>query len=193
MADSNEALSKKFLNYLDNKQYKRLQFEADMIGDIEDQHPLIMFYYASSIYLDETSKDKAQLMSQKLFGKVYQSNKHLQSLYNMIAVSFKTKVFRDVLPLALKAYEKDDKDVILLEGLARIHFSLNNRKESHKYFRKLYSMVPNKKEGRLPFISSLNYTSGIKQEDYLKECLIYADIVEKKLDIKNDKRYFWEN
>ncbi len=190
MADSNEALSKKFLNYLDNKQYKRLQFEADMIGDIEDQHPLIMFYYASSIYLDETSKDKAQLMSQKLFGKVYQSNKHLQSLYNMIAVSFKTKVFRDVLPLALKAYEKDDKDVILLEGLARIHFSLNNRKESHKYFRKLYSMLPNKKEGRLPFISSLNYTSGIKQEDYLKECLIYADIVEKKLDIKNDKFKF---
>ena len=94
------------------------------------------------------------------------------------------------MPLALKAYEKDDNDVILIEGLARIHFSLNNRKESHKYFRKLYSMLPNKKEGRLPFISSLNYTSGITQEDYLKECLIYAGVVEKELDIKNDKFEF---
>ena len=190
MPDLNKDLSKKFLTYLDNKQYKRLQFEADMLGDIEDQHPLIMFYYASSIYLDESSKNEELLISSMLFGKVHQSNKHAQSLYNMIAVSFKTKVFRDVLPLALKAYEEDDKDVILIEGLARIHFALNNRKESHKYFRKLYSMLPNKMEGRLPFISSLNYTSGISQEDYLRECLIYADIVEKKLDIKNDKFIF---
>ena len=68
-----------------------------------------MFYYASSIYLDETSNDNELLMSQQLFGKVYQSNKHTQSLYNMIAVSFKTKVFKNVLPLALKAYEKDIK------------------------------------------------------------------------------------
>tara|TARA_B100000902_G_scaffold349196_1_gene357608 strand:- start:1173 stop:2840 length:1668 start_codon:yes stop_codon:yes gene_type:complete len=187
MSDLNQDLAKKFLNYLDTKQYKRLQFEADMLGNIEDQQPLIVFYYASSIYLDETSNDKELLISQMLFGKVYQSNKkHLQSLYNMIAVSFKTKVFKDVLLLASKDYEKNDKDVILIEGLARIHFALNNRKESHKYFRKLYSILPKKKEGRLPFISSLNYTSGITQEDYLKECLAYTDFVEKKLDIKND-------
>ena len=32
MPDLNKDLSKKFLNYLDNKQYKRLQFEADIIG-----------------------------------------------------------------------------------------------------------------------------------------------------------------
>ena len=50
MSDLNKDLSKKFINYLDRKQYKRLQFEADMLGEIEDQHPLIMFYYASSIY-----------------------------------------------------------------------------------------------------------------------------------------------
>ena len=67
------------------------------------------------------------LLSSLLFGKVYQSNKkHLQSLYNMIAVSFKTKVFKDVLPLALKAYEKDDTDVKIIEGLARINFYLGN-------------------------------------------------------------------
>ncbi len=191
MIDLNQDLAKKFLNYLDKKQYKRLRFEADMLGDIEDQQPVIMFYYASSIYLDDTSKNKELLLSSLLFGKVYRSNKkHLQSLYNMIAVSFKTKVFKDVLPLALKAYEKDDSDVKIIEGLARINFYLGNRQESHKLFRKLYSILPNKKEGRLPFISSLNYTSGISQKDYLAECLAYVDIVEKKLDIENDKFTF---
>ena len=58
MTDLKEDLSKKFLNYLDKKQYKRLQFEAEMLGDIDEQDPLIMFYYASSIYLDEASKDE---------------------------------------------------------------------------------------------------------------------------------------
>ena len=190
MADSNEALSKKFLNYLDNKQYKRLQFEADIIGDIEDQHPLIMFYYASSIYLDETSKDKALLMSQQLFGKVYQSNKHLQSLYNMIAVSFKTKVFKDVMPLALKAYEKNTNDLKLIEGLARLHFYLGNRSDSIKFFKTLYKIKPEKIEGRFPFVSSLNYSSGVSQEEYMKECLNFASLVEKKLKVDDDKFEF---
>jgi len=194
MSDLNQDLAKKFLNYLDTKQYKRLQFEADMLGNIEDQQPAIMFYYASSIYLNEASKNKELLLSSHLFGKVFKSNKkHLQSLYNMLAVSFKTKTFKDVLPLALKAYENDDTDVKLIEGLARINFYLGNRQESHKLFRKLYSILPNKKEGRLPFISSMNYTSGISQEDYLAECLSYVNIVEKKLDIKNDKfKFDWE-
>ena len=50
MSDLDQDLAKKFVNFLDKKQYERLQFEAEMLGDIETQHPLIMFYYASSIY-----------------------------------------------------------------------------------------------------------------------------------------------
>ena len=71
MNDLNKDLSNKFLNYLDNKQFERLQFEAEMLGNIEDQHPLIIFYYASSIYLKETSKQKELLYSSSLFEKVY--------------------------------------------------------------------------------------------------------------------------
>ena len=178
MNDLNQDLSKKFVNYLDNKQYKRLQFETEMMGEIEDQHPLIIFYYASSLYLNETSENKELLYSSSLFKKVYLSNKkHLMPLYNMIAVSFKTKSFKEVLPLVLKAYEENKNDVKLIEGLARINFYLGNRKESLGLFRKLYEILPEKKEGRLPFISSLNYTSGISQEEYLKECLNYNDLL----------------
>ena len=81
--DLNQDLAKKFLNYLDTKQYERLLFEADMIGEIENQHPLIIFYYASSIYLKETSKKKDLIYASSLFEKVYLMKKsNLQPLYN---------------------------------------------------------------------------------------------------------------
>ncbi len=191
MSDLYKDLSKKFINYLDQKQYKRLQFEADMLGEIEDQHPLIMFYYASSIYLNEASKNKDLLYASQLFEKVYISNKkHLQSLYNMLAVSFKTKSFKNVMPLAIEAYKKNNNDPKLIEGLARVNFYLGNRQDSLKLFKILYKMLPDKKEGRLPFISSLNYTSGITQEEYMKECLNYNSILEKKYNIENNKNQF---
>ena len=72
--DLNQDLAKRFLNLLDTKQYKRLQFEADMIGEIGNQHPLIIFYYASSLYLNETSENKELLYSSSLFKKfIYQT------------------------------------------------------------------------------------------------------------------------
>ena len=37
--DLNEDLAKRLLNFLDTKQYERLQFEVDMMGEIHDQHP----------------------------------------------------------------------------------------------------------------------------------------------------------
>ena len=151
---------------------QRLQFEADMLGNIEDQHPVIIFYYASAIYLQESAKEKDLLYSSSLFEKVYNlGNNHLQSLYNMIAVSFKTKVFKSVKRHTLKAYEKNPNDMRLVEGLARIHFYLGNRNESIKLFRMLYKSEPNKTEGRLPFVSSLNYTSGVSQKEYLEEMI----------------------
>ena len=191
MSDLQKDLADKFYNLLHNKQYERLQFEVDMLGSIEKQHSLVKFYYASSIFLKEASKEKELLLASDLFEEVHLSNKnHLQSLYNMIAVSFKTKVFRKVLPLALKAFEKNPDDTKLIEGIARIHFYLGNRKESIQLFRQLYNKLPDKIEGRFPFVSSLNYSSGISQEEYLKECLEFASLVEKKFNIENDNFKF---
>ena len=130
VTDLDRDLKNRFINYLDNKQYKRLQFEVDMMGDIENQHPLVIFYYASSIYLQKTSKNKDLLYASSLFKKVYLLKKSLlQPLYNMIVISFKTKVFKEVMKLALEAYKDNKDDVKLIEGLARIHFYLGNRKD----------------------------------------------------------------
>ena len=193
MNDLNKDLSKKLLNYLEKKQFERLQFDVEMLGNIEDQHPVIIFYYAASIYFKETSTQKDLLRSSTLFEKVYLSNKkNLQALYNMIAVSFKTKEFKNVFNLTLEAFEENNNDNKLIEGLARINFYLGNKKQCIELFRKLYKNLPDKIEGRLPFLSSFNYTSGISQEEYLQECINYATLVEKNLDIENDS-YKFEN
>lgn len=194
MSDLNQDLNKKLLSFLDNKQYKRLQFEVNMLGDVEKLHPLIMFYYASSIYLEESSRNKDLLFAGLLFEKVYLNNKtKLQSLYNGIAVSLKTRSFKSLLPLVIEAYENNNKDAVLIEGLARIYFYLGNRKESIRLFRNLYDMLPDKREGRLSFLSSLNYASEVSQEEYFQECSKFTTMFEKKLAIHEDKfKFDWK-
>ena len=194
MNDLHKDLANKLLKLLDNKQFATLQFEVEMLGDVEKQHPLIKLYYASSIYLDKTSKNKDLLIASNLFHQIYINNKNdFQALYNMIAVSLKTNVFKDILPLAVEAYQKNKSDVKLIEGLARIHFSIGNIKESIELFKLLYQIVPEKLDGRLQFVASLNYSSEITQEEYLEECLSYTRLIEKKLNIKNDDFNFSSN
>ena len=194
MNDLHKDLANKLLKLLDNKQFATLQFEVEMLGDVEKQHPLIKLYYASSIYLDKTSKNKDLLIALNLFHQIYINNKNdFQALYNMIAVSLKTNVFKDILPLAVEAYQKNKSDVKLIEGLARIHFSIGNIKESIELFKLLYQIVPEKLDGRLQFVASLNYSSEITQEEYLEECLSYTRLIEKKLNIKNDDFNFSSN
>lgn len=189
--DLNEDLAKRFLNFLDTGQYERLQFEADMMGDIENQHPLIIFYYASSIYLKETSKKANLIYASSLFEKVYLMKKtNLQPLYNMMVISFKTHEYKKVLKYASEAYENNKQDTKLIEGLARVNFYLGNRKVSLKLFKSLFEILPEKIEGRFPFIASLNYSSGITQEQYKIECLKFTTLVEKKLNIEKDEFNF---
>ena len=187
MNDLKEDLTKKFINYLKNKKYKTLQFEVEMLGDVEKQHPSIIFCYANSIYFNESSEIHDLSYASYLFEKIYINNKNnLRPLYSMIAVSFKTKVFNTVLQLVLDAYERNKQDVILIEGLARINRYLGNREISIKLFKKLYEILPEKIEGRLPFISSFNYTSNTTQQQYMEECLKYTSFLEKKLKIHED-------
>ena len=187
MNDLQKDLSNKFIGYLKNKKFKTLQFEIEMLGDVEKQHPSIIFFYANSIYLNESSEIKDLIYASFLFEKIYIKNKdNLKPLYGMMAASFKTKVFKNVLPLVLEAYQKNKDDVVLIEGLARINRYLANKDVAIKLFKKLYQILPEKMEGRLPFISSFNYTSNTTQEQYMDECLKYTSFLEKKLNIFKD-------
>ena len=48
----------KLVNYLETKQHKQLQLEVKLLGKIEDQHPIIIFYYAVSLSSNEHSIKK---------------------------------------------------------------------------------------------------------------------------------------
>ena len=116
MNDLTEDLSKKLIGYLKNKKYKTLQFEVEMLGDVEKQHPSIIFCYANSIYFNQSSEIKDLIYASSLFENIYFNNKNnLRPLYSMIAVSFKTKVFKRLLPLVLSAYEKTNRTLSLLK------------------------------------------------------------------------------
>ena len=188
MSDPNRDLEIKLINYLENKQYDRLQFEIEMMGDIETQeNSLLVFYYASSIFLKENSKEKELIFASNLLEKVYRKqNNHLKSLYNMIAISLKTRIFKDVMVLAEKELKKNEKDTMLIDGLARINMYLANHNEGIKYFRSLFEILPEQLNGRLPFISSLNYANDISQKEYLNECFKYISVLEKKYKLEKN-------
>ena len=196
MSDLNKDLSKKFIRLLDKKEFKLLQSEVEKMENAEKQNPLVMFFYACSIFLEipknnSEEKNKKLLLASKLFEKVYTENKtNIQSLYNMIEVSFKTKVFKNVLILASSAYEKNRHDVLLIEGLARIHYYLGNIKVSIKFFKLLYDLLPEKIEWRLLHIGLLNYDDEISQKEYISECLKFYSILNKKFHLESDNFKF---
>ena len=181
MPDLNQDLTNKFLKYLSQKQYKRLKFEIDLLGELESQHPIIIFYYASAIALDHSSKNEELSFAADLFEKIYLLKKDLQSLYNMIAISFKTKIFNRVLPYILKEHKKNEKDLNLLEGLAKINLFLGNNLESIKFFGKLFELDPERKDYRLSYLGTFNYVSNYDQIEYLKISKKHTQIYEKKL------------
>ena len=173
MSDLDKDLVIKLQKYLAEKQFRRLKYEVDIMGDIEKQHPLIIFYYASSIVLNENSNNQDLLFAEELFEKVYLLRNDLKSLYNMIVISFKTKSFKRVFTHVSKEYEKNKHDSNLLEGLAKINFFLGNNIEAIKYFKIFFDRNPNTKNYLTSFISAFNYVSGIDQKNYLKTCEKY--------------------
>jgi len=186
MLDLNEDLKKKYINYLDNKHYKKLQLEINLLGDVEKQNPLTIFFYACAIALDKNSTKRRLLFAEKLFNQIYLPNKkNIQILYNMIAVSYKTKEFQIVLPHVIEAFKNNNKDLNLLEGLAKINFFLGNNNKAIKYFNILFQLDYKRTDYRLSFISSLNYASGFKQEEYISTCKKYVKLYDENLIKKN--------
>ena len=183
---------KKFLNLLNGKQYTSLEFEIEMMGDIDDQHPTLIMFYASSKTLNPMSEMDDLIEASRLYEKIYLMNKKndspptpstltLEPLFNMIFLSFRTKVFRNVLPLALEALKDNELNEKLIEGLAIINIFLANNSESIKYYKLLFQVNEQRLTGRVPFLCCLNYASGTTQEHYFEECLKYSKILESDL------------
>ena len=197
MLDLDQDIKKKLLGLLNNKQYSDLELEINLMGDINKQHPVLMMFYASSKTLNPISKIEDLLEASRLFERVHLMNKknhnlikpnNLEPLINMIFLSFRTKVFRNVLPLALEAFENNKDNEKLIEGLAIMNVLLGNNNEAIKYYKLLFLINETRIIGRVPFLTCLNYASNVSQEFYLNECLKYSKILEKDLIFEQSKK-----
>ena len=164
MLDFDQETKKKFTNLLKSKQYSKLESEIRAIGNIDEQNPILIMFYASSKALNPMSKTDDLIEASRLFEKVYlikknsnhQTPSNLEPLLNMIFLSFKTKIYRNVLPLALEAFEKNKNNEKLIEGLAIINGRLANIKESIKYYKLLFQINEKRIISIIPFLTSLN-------------------------------------
>jgi|TARA_B110000977_G_C11047203_1_gene481014 predicted O-linked N-acetylglucosamine transferase (SPINDLY family) len=201
MLDLDQETKKKFIDLLKSKQYSKLESEISSKGNIDEQHPILIMFYASSKALNPMSKTDDLIEASRLFQKVYlikkNSNHHtpsnLEPLLNMIFLSYKTKIYRNVLPLALEAFDKNKNNEKLIEGLAIINGRLANIKESIKYYKLLFQINKKRTISRIPFLTSLNYVSDKSQEYYLRECFEYTKILESDLISVEPKKILNKN
>jgi protein O-GlcNAc transferase len=195
-------IKKKLQNLLISKQYTSLEFEIESMGNIDEQNPLLIMFYASSKTLNPMSKIDDLIEASRLYEKVYLMNKKkdniltpptLEPLLNMIYLSFRTKIFRNVLPLALEAFKHNKLNEKLIEGLAIINTRLANNNESIKYYKLLFQVNERRLIGRAPLLCCLNYASGTSQGYYFEECLKFSKIIEKNLIFTEEKQFSKKN
>ena len=71
MLDLDQDIKKKFLGFLNNKQYSKLEFEISLLGNIDEQNPILIMFYASSKALNPMSKTDDLIEASRLFEKIY--------------------------------------------------------------------------------------------------------------------------
>ncbi len=181
----------KLVNYLETKQHKKLQLEVKLLGKIEDQHPIIIFYYAVSLSSYENLTKEDLVYASNLFEKVYLADKsNFLPLQHMVLLSSTLKKFTKVKKYVEERIKKDKDNIKLIESLAMINHSLGNDDVSIKYFKELYKKEPEAIKGRTTYINSLQYASSIDQKEYFHECKKYANTLEKAINIERENFNF---
>ena len=160
-------------NLFEQKKFSEFELAIENLGNFEDLPQFLIMGYAGSKVNNPESTKKDFLKSAILFEKIYSKNQsNLEALYNLIISSIKAETSELVINHLDKRYQVDDSDPKIIEGLARIHLFLGNMDLAVFYFKKLIKL--NSKSiidgGRLSLLASMNYPSGINQEEYYKTC-----------------------
>ena len=104
----------KIVNYLQTKQHKKLQLEVKLLGKIEDQHPIIIFYYAVSLSSYENLTKEDLVYASDLFEKVYLADKsNFLPLQHMVLLSSTLKKFSKVKRYVEEEIKKDKDNKVI--------------------------------------------------------------------------------
>ena len=196
--DLNRDQKIKLKRLFEQKNYSKFESFVEKLGSLADLPKYLLMGYAGSKVLNPNSKKDDYLKSIIIFEKIYSKDKsNLEAFYNLILSSIKAEVASYVLPHLNDKYRLKEKDLKVVEGLARVHFFLGNLDLSVKFFKELISLNPSSTidGGRLTYLACMNYPSGITQKDYFTEASKLGETFNKyskfkeypKKDFKNDK------
>ena len=170
-------LRKKLLNLYNQKKYTELEFEIELLGDLETQPLPIIMTYAASKALDLSSKKKDFVKAAYLFEKIYNQDKNnLEALYNLIIVSLKSKEFTYALNHLIERVKINKEDTKVLEGLFKIYSILGNISQALNYAEQLIKINPGDLNVWEGILSSFHYTSDKSQEEYFKQALEFDQL-----------------
>ena len=190
MSDLNVDLKKKLLDLYNNKRFSEIEFELELLGDLEKQSPSIMMTYAVAKTLNSKSKKEDYEKAAYYFEKVYILNKNnLDALYNLIIVSTKSRAYDYVMPHLIERHKIEKKDQKVIWGLSKINFMLGNISESFYYLSKLIKINPNYPDAFTEYLLISNYISSISQEEYFEQTLEFDRLLNTEIKplIKIDK------
>mgnify|MGYP001464127181 CR=1 FL=1 len=185
--DLNQDQKNKLKRLFEQKNYSKFELLVEKLGDLENLPNFLLMAYAGSKVMNPASKKEDYLKSAIIFEKIYLKDKsNLEALYNLILSSLKAEVASYVLPHLNDKYKLKEKDLKVIEGLARVHFFLGNLDLSVKFFKELISLNPSSTidGGRLTYLACMNYPSGITQEDYFTEARKLGETFEKHSKFK---------
>jgi len=174
------------------KEYSKFEKKIESFGNLGSLPDYLLMGYAGSKISNPDSKKNDYIKSSIIFEKIYKKNRNnKEALYNLIISSIKAETSVYVLDHLKEEYRLDNKNIKIIEGLARIHFMLGNMDLSIEFFEKLKKLLPKniKDGGKSTYLSFMNYVKGFDQNFYKNQCIEFAknfNDVEKnyKLDFK---------
>jgi predicted O-linked N-acetylglucosamine transferase (SPINDLY family) len=178
------------------KEYSKFEKKIESFGNLGSLPDYLLMGYAGSKISNPDSKKNDYIKSSIIFEKIYKKNRdNKEALYNLIISSIKAETSVYVLDHLKEEYRLDNKNIKIIEGLARIHFMLGNMDLSVEFFEKLKNLLPKniKDGGKSTYLSFMNYVKGFDQNFYKNQCIEFAknfNDVEKnyKLDFKFKKQ-----
>ena len=183
MNDLSQEFKSEISRLFKEKNFSQLQFKLEELGDIEELPINIAYIYAISKALNPSSQESDYKQSFKLLIKIYKNNKsNLEPLYNLIAVSLKSKQYNEMLDLLTEAFKINSSNSNIIEGIAKLNYTLGNLEESHKYYELLFKLNPDRVLSRQVYLTCLNYLPDISQQYYLNKCKEYTQLLEKDVN-----------
>jgi len=194
--DLNKDQKLRLKTLFEKKNYSKFENEVEKLGNLEHLPLYLLMGYAGSKAINPKSKKEDFLKSTVIFEKIYLKDKtKMEVLYNLIISSLKAETTLHLMPHLIEKYQNNKKDLKIIEGIARCHFLLGNMDLSVEFFKKLIELNPSTTidGGRLTYLASMNYPSGIEQKSYIQECLKLGEKFNKFSKFSNFSKYSEKN